>query len=120
MSLKKQQLEFIKTELGYYIADPSKRSSNGTYCYYKNAATGNKCVIGKQIPNEKYIDRLEGYSVGATEIFSLLPESVQHLGRPFLQECQYIHDNEDNWTDTGLSEEGELALSNLKSSLPVK
>ena len=51
MSLKKQQLKFIETELGYYIADPSKRSSNGTYCYYKNAATGNKCVIGKQIPN---------------------------------------------------------------------
>ena len=119
MSLKKQQLKFIETELGYYIADPSKRSSNGNYCFYRNA-NGNKCVIGKQIPNEKYIDRLEGYSVGATEIFSLLPESVQHLGRPFLQECQYIHDNEDNWTDTGLSEEGELALSNLKSSLPVK
>ena len=119
MSLKKQQLEFIKTELGHYITDPSKRSSYGNYCFYRNA-NGNKCVIGKQIPNEKYIDRLEGYSVGATEIFSLLPESVQHLGRPFLQECQYIHDNEDNWTDTGLSEEGELALSNLKSSLPVK
>ena len=119
MSLKKQQLKFIETELGYYIADPSKRSSYGNYCFYRNA-NGNKCVIGKQIPNEKYIDRLEGSSVGATEIFSLLPESVQHLGRPFLQECQYIHDNEDNWTDTGLSEEGELALSNLKSSLPVK
>ena len=119
MSLKKQQLKFIETELGYYIADPSKRSSYGNYCFYRNA-NGNKCVIGKQIPNEKYIDRLEGYSVGATEIFSLLPESVQHLGRPFLQECQYIHDNEDNWTDTGLSKEGELALSNLKSSLPVK
>ena len=121
MSLKKQQLKFIETELGYYIADPSKRSSDGTYCLYRNAFNGNKCVIGKQIPNEKYTDRLEdGYSVGSPEIFSLLPESIQQLGKPFLQECQYIHDNEDNWTDTGLSEEGELELSNLKSSLPVK
>jgi hypothetical protein len=120
MSLKKQQLEFIKTELGHYIADPSKRSSYGNYCFYKNA-NGNKCVIGKQIPNEKYTDKLEdGYSVDSPEIFSLLPESIQQLGKPFLQECQYIHDNEDNWTDTGLSKEGELALSNLKSSLPVK
>lgn len=119
MSLKKQQLKFIETELGHYIADPSRRSTNGSYCFYKHA-NGNKCVIGKQIPENKYTDWLEDYSVGATEIFSLLPESVQQLGIPFLQECQYIHDNEDNWADTGLSEEGKLAVDNLKKSLPVK
>lgn len=119
MSLKKQQLKFIESELGYYIADPSKRSSNGNYCFYRNGS--NTCVIGKQIPKEKYTDSLEdGYSVSANEIFSLLPESVQQLGIPFLQACQGIHDNEDNWTEVGLSEEGELAVSNLKSILPVK
>lgn len=120
MNLKTKQLNFIETELGYYIADPSKRSTNGSYCFYKHA-NGNKCVIGKHIPEDKYTDKLEnGYSVGNIEIWELLPKSIQQLGKPFLQECQYIHDNEDNWTDTGLSEEGELAVSNLKSVLPVK
>jgi hypothetical protein len=121
MTLKKQQLNFIETELGCYIADPSKRSSNGNYCFYKNVFTGNKCIIGKQIPEDKYTDDLEdGYSVGNIEVWKLLPESVQQLGKPFLQVCQYIHDNEVYWTAKGLSKEGELTVNNLKSSLPIK
>lgn len=120
MNLKQQQLKFIETELGYYIADPSRRSRNGSLCFYKHP-NGSTCVIGKQIPEDKYTDNLEnGYSVSDSFVFDKLPESVQQLGKPFLQECQYIHDYESNWTNTGLSEEGELAVSNLKSSLPVK
>jgi hypothetical protein len=114
-TIEERRLNFLNEKLGYFIEDPSRRAYNQeTGCMYWDKSTGNKCLIGREIPEEKYNEQYEGNVVRSNEIFNLLPESIQGLGITFLCRCQGLHDEEAYWTDTGLSERGLTKLADIK------
>jgi len=123
-TIKERRLDFINTELGYFIEDPSRRAYNKETktCMYWDKTTGNKCVVGRHIPEDKYSQVSEGMLVdtekddGGLVIFNLLPLELQELGVTFLARCQEFHDSEDNFTETGLSEEGIKELAIIKKA----
>lgn len=120
--IEQRRLDFINTELSYFAKDPNKRAYNKETqtCMYWDKTTGNKCVIGKHIPEDKYNEHFESKLLqsidknGERFIFNLLPLEIQELGLYFLQDCQLFHDYKYNFNETGLSQQGLETINYLK------
>jgi hypothetical protein len=122
-TIEERRLNFINEKLGYFIEDPSRRAYNQKTesCMYWDKSTGNKCLIGMEIPKEKYNKAYEGKSLTfenslrKNSVFDLLPVEVQELGVYFLKRCQCLHDEESYWDEDGLSDRGESKLASIKA-----
>lgn len=121
-TIEERRLNFLNEKLGYFIEDPSKRAYNKETesCMYWDKSTGNKCLIGMEIPEEKYSEKYEGHSFTYEEneekiIFNQLPVVIQKLGLYFLAKCQRLHDNKTYWTEDGLSDKGVARLNFIKA-----
>ena len=126
-TIEERRLNFLNEKLGYFIEDPSRRAYNQETesCMYWDKSTGNKCLIGRELPEDKYSKNLEGNSIfckeegdieEATSIFDLLPIAIQELDIEFLYNSQKLHDNSFYWTLTGLSEIGLKKLNDIKKT----
>ena len=122
-TIEKRRLNFLKEKLGYFIEDPSRRAYNKETesCMYWDKSTGNKCLIGMEIPEKKYNKNYENASLeyeknGEKIIFNQLPVAIQELGLYFLAECQRLHDDEAYWTEKGLSDKGVARLNFIKAN----
>ena len=114
-TVEEKRLDFINSELDYFIKDPSRRSVDQTdSCYYRHPEDGRPCLIGKQIADSDYSPELEGESVGYSDVFPLLSKEIQELEEHFLNTLQEFHDDSDNWATTGLSELGKKELNQIK------
>ena len=93
-SIKQRRIKLIKDTYKFYSENPDKVSVdrnivvNGT-CYYKSP-DGNKCAIGRFIPDDEYSNNFEGKI--ATTIFDDLNINLKKLGSHFLYDLQNLHD----------------------------
>lgn len=110
-TIQERRLEFITTELQPYIDNPSLRAINSKgLCVYLDKTTGNKCLVGKQIPKEKYKEEFEDESLyGSDKVWESLPEEIKELGREFLSELQHLHDSSKFWSPE-FNKEGKTYL----------
>lgn len=93
-SIKQRRIKLIKDTYKFYSENPDKVSVdrnivvNGT-CYYKSP-DGNKCAIGRFIPDDEYSLDLE--QKGALYIYYRLNVHLRKLGGDFLAALQSLHD----------------------------
>lgn len=99
------------------------RATNGGECYYiREFSHGTKhCAFGRCMTPEA----LEKYGKINATVYGLIGEAQVVGPDPLLQEkyhghsdefwrdVQMLHDREENWTETGLSEWGEKLLEDL-------
>ena len=96
-TLNQKRLEFLLDTANYYSEDFTRKSMVDTYCKYL-ADNGNKCAIGRHLPDDVCIklDRLHdehgGSTVDKNVVFNELPEWMQELGKGFLKDVQELHD----------------------------
>lgn len=119
-SLEQRRLDFLEEMVSFYGEDTSRRSihRNGD-CLYWDKATGNKCSIGRYIPEYKYNGEIENEPVKDACVFELLPKEIQELGKNFLTEIQRFHDDElgIRWNDKGLTESGKYRIEIIKEKI---
>lgn len=116
-SYKQRRIKFLNDMIQYYSEDVSLRSKSedGDWCCYL-AYNGNKCAIGRWIPKEKYISSVERNGVNAF-VLSILPKEIANLDKCFLQDVQFLHDTNSNWTKFGLSVEGHAEMKDIKRKI---
>lgn len=123
------QEEFLLDTLEYYTTDTSRRCVNTEgKCYYspKNASTtGNGCAIGRHVPdqlkenmdmasNDKPVTVHSLFTDGQfSHLFDEFPAELKALGEPFLFRIQSLHDDPDDWSKAGLTDEGKISLHNI-------
>lgn len=68
-------------------------------CLYRNER-GNRCFIGKLIPDDLYKSEMEG--LDAYSLAGYYPElPFANLPSPFLSDLQALHDQDENWNRDG-------------------
>jgi hypothetical protein len=119
---QKTKKEILEEAFQYYAADPSRRATNAEGSCRYLMEDGRKCAVGHCLIEGKKIcfggmqkDPIFA-EIQANQIDNLdshlLPEYRGH-SVDFWQELQYWHDNCLNFTETGLSEEGQHRANNL-------
>lgn len=103
-SIYKRRREFLEEGVAFYSEDVSRRATERRSCFYR-AENGNKCFIGRWIPDDKYDKDMEG-KVITNWLVSILPTHISELGLEFLSMCQALHDGCDNWGNNGLTGDG--------------
>lgn len=116
-SYKQRRIKFLNDMIQYYSEDVLRRSKSedGDWCCYL-AYNGNKCAIGRWIPKEKYISSVERNGVNAF-VLSILPKEIANLDKCFLQDVQFLHDGNHNWSNEGLSEQGKSEIDVIKRKI---
>lgn len=112
-TIEQRRKEFLDETVEFYSEDVSRRAINeiGKCRYRMN--NGNKCAIGRWIPDEKYKLSLEGTSCNS-EMLKILPDEIQELGCKFLWMVQQLHDRPQHWNKEGLTEEGKKYIKEIK------
>lgn len=89
-------------------------------CVY-NGSGGKHCAFALMCINPQSL--IEGQ--GARDLLHTYGDSIlkpEFRGHPFrfYDDIQSLHDRSGNWTETGLSEEGEEEVAALKLKYPIK
>jgi len=102
--------EIIEQTVSFYSADPvgrRARDRTGNAYYYKHPTTGNKCAVGRCMSNPQ---NWSGYctNLGPNVILEdeLMPEYKGHE-QELWRDLQHLHDNNQYWTEVGISQEGQ-------------
>lgn len=107
------RLEFLQDLIDFYSADTSRRSlgKHAGNCQYRY--NGKACAIGRHLLFYDYA--MEGMRVHQlVQTFDCLSPEILNLGVDFLDEMQFLHDSDNYWCDSGLSELGEKHVQELK------
>lgn len=112
--MKNQMTNMLIDVITWFQADPvgrraKKMLEDGDICVYERVAGLPDCIgcaIGMYISDDK-AKHLRG-SIGTLvqEGNSDVPKWMRNLPYRFLEDLQYLHDNDPNWSDFGLSKEG--------------
>lgn len=106
-NLDERRFAFLKETVQFYNLGNRATTLRGT-CLYKETETSPGCAIGRFLPHDgKFdLDKICGVKY-AVSIGSQLPVWMMEMGIEFLAAVQSVHDFNDHWTDTGLSEIGK-------------
>ena len=117
------KLEIIEETANFYNLKNRASSVNSIgrqSCVYEDAV-GNKCAVGRCLIDTSYLVNITGISVSglvtrfsAKSLDELLKEEYRGHERLFWSELQSFHDNAENFTNEGLSNQGVTRLSYLK------
>lgn len=116
-NLNEQRRELLKETAETYTL--LNRSIADTYgnakCLYSPSQKSPGCAIGRKISKElaDKLDKCVDSAVDNDEIFVELPFELKKLGKEFLFAIQSLHDDENYWTETGLSECGKKRVENI-------
>jgi len=125
-TIEEQRKEFLDETIAFYSADTNRRATvvDKIGCFYRSP-TGNKCAIGRYIPDDKYKTSFENlafhFFIDTTndetqkELWNALPEHIQALGVPFLANIQKLHDADKYWGINQLSEAGQVYVANIRN-----
>ena len=90
-SIKQRRIKMIKDTYKFYSENPDKVSiDRNIACYYKSP-DGNKCAIGRFIPDDEYSFHFENEN--ASNLLSKFNVHLQKLGSTFLNRLQKLHDD---------------------------
>src|SRR5690554_19589 len=103
-----------------YLEDPSRRSVINGDCVY-NGPNGTHCFVGQFMPDE--LKELGGGLYGNRDTIEVLIENYENIlenhpiinykNLEFLEKCQILHDENNHWTNEGISEEGMKYLEKI-------
>lgn len=110
--------EFLLDTIKYYSEDTSRRCVSEGRCTYSPKALNKNskgCAIGRWLDKELQLklDTFEESSVQSGKVFDKLPKWMQGMGIYFLQHVQDLHDNGNNWNESGLSQLGKDAVNKI-------
>lgn len=116
-TLKEKQLAFLEDTIAFYNSDNRGTAPGYTACVYSATEKSPGCAIGRHLTPELAY-RLDNGSTGSGIInewvFKEMPEWLKELTQPFLQQIQALHDEENFWNETGLSNLGKQRVANIK------
>lgn len=131
-NLTEKRLGFLTDTIRYYSDDVNRRCTTGSgQCYY-NPASVNKqeisegCAIGRHLPQslKEKLDKWYGSEGAIEDVYEddeetgikpeEFPESLIDLGLKFLTDIQCLHDYENHWQKSGLTEAGKEYVDKIK------
>lgn len=105
MTLIEKQRAFLDETIAFYNSTNRGTSEGGGCKYYVEGKEG--CAIGRKIADKELCKKLDksknGSGIGLEWVFCQLPTDLQELGQDFLKAVQLLHDDSNNWNETGLS-----------------
>jgi len=120
--MEKSLSEQMADNLAYYVNDPKKRCANDNDCYYSGKTINKKtqgCFVGRLLTPEDRLKADSGLESGSSGVSSLIANSGE-LGikipkvikdnERLMNRFQKLHDCNEFWTETGLSDEGKTTL----------
>lgn len=123
------KLDILLETVDFYSADTSRRSYKNGYCTY-NGDNGTHCAFGRcMLP--KYQEQGSNLKYNGTNVLEFLRENKKKLDS-VLQEkyrghdvnfwslIQRLHDSKENWDDSGITFEGELAVNRIIECYDLK
>lgn len=116
-SKQKKQLAFLNEMVEYYSADPAGRRGLDEMgnCLY-STPDGKMCAIGRHLP-KSFLKK--GFRANVTSLLlnypNVVPKKLLDLDAYFLQQVQYLHDDEDFWNEKGLTFEGRQKVEQIKN-----
>lgn len=114
LSLRQKRRNLLNETKNHF--NLGNRSQSGGKCKY----AGVGCAIGRKIKNKRLCAILDGKSdSGIATVFSKIPKSLRELGIDFLGMVQELHDDEKNWTATGLSEIGKENVNEIRAQFKL-
>lgn len=120
-----QKIELVWDTVNYYSENPvERRSKSDVGCVYSPESIDNPnsegCAVGRLLTNElklKLDNVRELGTAGVSTIFHLLPLDIQEYSLDLLQSLQTLHDQDINWTSTGISDRGEEFVKEIINTL---
>lgn len=123
--MEKTLSEQLADNLAYYVNDTTKRCTNGEHCYY-SGETAKKdsegCFVGRLLtPEDRLkadkelasgISGVEALCGRALELGITIPKIISE-NKTLVRQFQSLHDNDENWIETGLSINGKSKLKYL-------
>ena len=114
----KTKLEILNETAAFYSEDPSQRAQDPatTACFY-HTEDGRQCAVGRCLKKPDIFSNVvaNAYSLFLDFGWEILRSDCQIQDFNFWMHLQRFHDNNRNWTATGLSEEGLAFLNHLRT-----
>lgn len=118
--IKLKRLEVLEDVATYFNLETRNADNTGTCKYLPISEKSQGCAVGRLIKDKELcakLDNLDDKSgVYYDNIFEQLPKEVQILGQLFLMRLQDLHDNPNNWIETGLSHQGNVRFNDIKNT----
>lgn len=122
------ELELLNETVEYYSANPARRCVTHSACYYSPEKAGKPglsegCAIGRKLdPQTRLIFDSQGLGgisriLKRKDLVAMLPESLRLMEEKFLVMVQSLHDNDEFWTESGISEKGTEEVERIKDYL---
>ena len=116
--------DILQETLEFYSQDPTRRAAKDKDCHYlMDDGTGRRCAVGRCLSGSaktdddisKYYAGCKGLAAkyGGGSIDNLLAPQYRGFSIDFWVNLQDLHDIQENWTDTGLSERGLSAVKRI-------
>ena len=111
----KTKVEILQETYDYY-SNPRRRATSETGCEYITV-DGRMCAVGRCCENPKLLDELGYGSIDTAEapeeILDFLKPEYQGHEIGFWESLQDWHDTNGNFTETGISEQGEYRYKEM-------
>lgn len=120
MSIKARRRAFLNKTIKYYNSTNRGIDTRTNHCTYRNG-----CAIGRFLKEDHCIE-LDRLRWGISEVLAdkdynkMIPVKIKNLGSKFLREIQILHDTNQNWNETGLTEYGEINVEEIMDNFKLK
>lgn len=119
--MRKTRLEIIDETVAFGYTSTHRGKTVGGHCFYLHPDTNVPCAVGRCCiaPLPEWEGPWTQLSIGNRQLDyetreELLKPEYRAQGTYFWQEIQHLHDNDENWTDSGLSAVGTQRVIHLR------
>lgn len=110
--------EFLLDTIKYYSEDTSRRCVSEDKCTYSPKTlniNSDGCAIGRWLDEELKLelDALGTVPVQNEKVFDKLPKWMQDMEKYFLHRVQDLHDMDNYWNESGLSQLGKEKVNEI-------
>lgn len=118
IDIKARRRAFIEDEAAFY--NSKNRCADAMGCYYHPLPHSPGCAIGRHLDRNSEVIRrkLKGTITNILEFTGrntkdYFPTWMLEMGSCFLRDCQFLHDDAENWNENGLSKKGKEYFNQL-------
>lgn len=101
--IKARRLAFLEEMCAHYN-NTNRATTEDGFCFYEAKSYTRGCAIGAWVPELSGCSGTISFLIRQAKV--QIPEWMMAMGVEFLSGCQYLHDRNHHWTDTGLSQDG--------------
>lgn len=115
--------QFLDDTIKYYSENVKRRCKSEKGCFYDAATIGKDkvsagCAIGRWMTDAQKKKADKGGQCPVDELPSdLVPKSLRKYHMEFLVSVQLLHDNDNNWHMSGLSDEGHSNVGTIRDNI---